>query len=121
MTEKQIRQLLKEGEGLNVEFKKAENSLPDNLFETICAFLNTDGGYILLGVNDNGKITGVKPKMVKQLKKELASLSNNPQKLDLPYLLFPKKFEVDGKIIIAIQVPLSSQLHKTGGHIYLRS
>ena len=38
MNEKQIRQLLKEGEGLNVEFKKAENSLPDNLFETFALF-----------------------------------------------------------------------------------
>jgi len=41
--------------------------------------------------------------------------------LDLPYLLFPKVHEIKGKWIISVQVPLSSQLHRTGGHIYLRS
>ncbi|MCK5775354.1 MAG: ATP-binding protein, partial [Bacteroidales bacterium] len=36
-----------------VEFKKAKNKLPSNLFETICAFLNKSGGEIILGVDDN--------------------------------------------------------------------
>ena len=117
----QIKALLKEGEGLNVEFKEAKNTLPENLFETVCAFLNTDGGYIFLGVDDSGAITGVNPNNIEQMKANLANLSNNPQKLDLPYLLFPKDVEIDGKMIIAVQVPLSSQLHKTAGHIYLRS
>jgi len=44
-----IKEILKQGEGLHCELKKASSSLPNNLFETICAFLNTDGGYILLG------------------------------------------------------------------------
>ena len=117
----QIIKLLKDGEGLNCEFKVARNALPGNLFETVCAFLNTDGGMILLGVDNSGTVIGVAPDNIEQMMLNLANLSNNPQKLDLPYLLFPKKIEIDGKLIIAVQVPLSSQLHKTGGHIYLRS
>ena len=117
----QIKELLQQGESLNVEFKEAKNALPDNLFETICAFLNTDGGYILLGVADDSTVIGVNPNSIEQMLANLANLSNNPQKLDLPYLLFPKAFEIDEKLIVAVQVPLSSQLHKTGGHIYLRS
>jgi ATP-dependent DNA helicase RecG len=117
----QIKKLLKDGEGMNCEFKEARNELPRNLFETVCAFLNTDGGYILLGVDDNGNVIGVNPDSIEQMNSNLANLSNNPEKLDLPYLLFPKKIEIDGKFIIVVQVPLSSQLHKTGRHIYLRS
>jgi predicted HTH transcriptional regulator len=83
----QIKELLQQGENLNVEFKKAENCLPDNLFETVCAFLNTDGGYILLGVHDSGEVLGVNPNSIEQMSSNLANLSNNPQKLDLPYLL----------------------------------
>ena len=31
---------ISEGEGLTTEFKTAKEYLPDNLFETVCAFLN---------------------------------------------------------------------------------
>ncbi len=121
MNVKQIYEEINSGEGLHTEFKEAWNKLPSDLFETVCSFLNTDGGIILLGVKDNGEVTGVDPGSVKKLKTDLANLSNNPQKIDPPYLLFPHEFEIKGKIIIAVQVPLSSQLHKTGGEIFLRS
>ena len=91
MNIEQIKELLQQGEGLNVEFKKAKNTLPGNLFETVCAFLNSDGGYILLGVDDKGVVIGVNSNNIEQMKTNLANLSNNPQKLDLPYLLFSKE------------------------------
>ena len=37
---------------MNLEFKEAAQDLPRGLFETICAFLNLDGGLIVLGVAD---------------------------------------------------------------------
>ena len=109
------------GEGLHTEFKEAVSHLPNNLFDTVCAFLNTDGGMIFLGVSDNGSIVGVDPEAVSQIKIDIANLSNNPQKIDLPYLLFPYEIEIDGKSIIVIQVPLSSQIHKHNNEIFLRS
>jgi ATP-dependent DNA helicase RecG len=117
MTIEQIQEDIAQGEGLHCEFKEAGSQLPRSLFETVCAFLNTDGGTIFLGVKDNGTITGVDPTAMEQMKVDLANLSNNPQKIDPPWLLFPQEFELEGKTIIAVQVPLSSQLHKTGGHI----
>jgi len=116
-----IKQMLEKGEGLNCEFKEARTSLPNNLFETICAFLNTDGGYILLGVDDNGGVVGIKQSVVQQMKTNLVNLSNNPQKIDPSYILFPEEVEIEGKTIVIIQIPVSSQLHKTSGEIYLRS
>ncbi|VGO17456.1 hypothetical protein PDESU_06052 [Pontiella desulfatans] len=117
----QVLDDLSEGEGLHREFKEAREHLPRNLFETVCAFLNTDGGTIFLGVADDGAIKGVDPAAAERMKADLANLSNNPQKVDPPWLLFPQTFEIDEKTIIAVQVPLSSQLHKTGGNIILRS
>lgn len=121
MNLKQTQEDIAQGEGLHCEFKEAGSQLPRNLFETVCAFLNTDGGTILLGVADDGSVTGVDPDTVERMKSDLANLSNNPQKVDPPYLLFPHEFTIDDKTIIAVQVPLSSQLHKTGGDIFLRS
>ena len=76
-------------EGLALEFKEAANALPKNFFETVCAFLNMDGGLILLGVADDGTVTGVSADVVSRITAEIASLSNNPAKLDPPNLLFP--------------------------------
>ena len=95
--------------------------MPRSLFETVCAFLNLDGGLIVLGVADDGTITGIAPAAVDRLKTEIASLSNNPNKLDPPYLLFPRAEEIDGKWVIKIQVPASSQVHRMGGDVFLRS
>lgn len=49
------------------------------------------------------------------------NLSNNPQKLDPPFILFPQTYAIDGKTIIHIQVPASSQLHKTANVVFDRS
>ena len=51
-------------ETLVLEFKGAAGDLPRSLFETVCAFLNLDGGLIVLGVADDGTITGVAPAAV---------------------------------------------------------
>jgi ATP-dependent DNA helicase RecG len=34
------------------EVKKSENELPKNIWDTVCAFSNTNGGWIILGVSE---------------------------------------------------------------------
>ena len=55
VTPEQIKQSLARKERSTVEFKEARRELPRSLFETVCAFLNQDGGVILLGVNDRSR------------------------------------------------------------------
>jgi len=121
MNVQQIREYIAGGEGLHCEFKEAVNKLPRNLMETVCAFLNADGGYIFLGISDDGTITGVDMQSVEKLKSDLVNLANNPQKIDSSYILFPDEIKINDKTIIVVQVPVSSQLHKSAGEIYLRS
>jgi len=66
-----IQQLIEQGEGISLEFKKTENKLPETLFETICAFLNRNGGIVLLGVNDDKTIEGIKTDVTGSLVKNL--------------------------------------------------
>jgi len=116
-----IKHIIEQGEGIRTEFKESRSKLPGNLFESICAMLNRDGGDILLGVDDKGVITGVDKKKADELKSNLVTLSNNPNKLDPPFILFPQVYEIADKTVIHIQVPSSSQMHKSAGHIYDRS
>lgn len=47
--------ILKEGKGLQVEFKESIN---ENGFKTISAFSNSDGGILFVGISETGDIVG---------------------------------------------------------------
>ncbi len=51
-----ITRLFKEKEDINIEFK--EKFEINNILKTICAFLNSEGGWILIGFYKN-KVIGV--------------------------------------------------------------
>ena len=46
-----IKELLRKGEGLTIEFKRCAGKVEHDVFESICAFLNRFGGDVVLGVN----------------------------------------------------------------------
>ncbi len=52
-----IQDLTAEKEGGKVEFKQTTGQLERGM-ETLCAFLNSEGGTVLFGVADSGKIIG---------------------------------------------------------------
>lgn len=52
-----VKQLIAEKENGRVEFKETTGQLERGM-ETLCAFLNGEGGTVLFGVNDKGKIIG---------------------------------------------------------------
>ena len=69
MDSKEIKQLIQNGEKIDVEFKESKNALTKDVFDTVCSFNNRNGGHILLGVNDKREIVGVrKRKLIKLLK-----------------------------------------------------
>src|SRR5579872_555152 len=57
MNLQKIKILASRGESETLEFKKSTAQL-FAAFETICAFLNGEGGVVLIGVTDDGKIIG---------------------------------------------------------------
>ncbi|MBC7914887.1 MAG: putative DNA binding domain-containing protein [Pyrinomonadaceae bacterium] len=54
-----IKQLIFEGEGVSVDFKKTITSC-EKIAKTMVSFANNKGGRLLVGVADNGEIKGVK-------------------------------------------------------------
>ena len=73
MDKKEFEFLLKQGEGLKLEFK--ENFDSKNLGKEIVAFANTEGGRIFIGVDDHGKVKGVQ--ITNKLKSEIQDLARN--------------------------------------------
>jgi len=55
--DKELKQLIQTGEGYHLEFKE---SLDKSFIEEVCAFANSSGGKVMLGVSDDGEIEGIK-------------------------------------------------------------
>jgi predicted HTH transcriptional regulator len=55
----QLRRLVMEGEGQHLEFKR-KVSHPEKIVREMIAFANSEGGTILIGVDDDGLLAGVK-------------------------------------------------------------
>jgi ATP-dependent DNA helicase RecG len=121
MTDKGIKQLLQQGEGIEVEFKESLFKLNKNAFETICAFLNRKGGHLLLGVKDNGFVKGIAEDSIQNIMNSLVTNANNPQQLNPPYYLSPEAINLQNKKIIHCYVPESSQVHRSNGKIFDRN
>jgi ATP-dependent DNA helicase RecG len=116
-----IEQLIRDGEGLTVEFKRCDNGLVNNVYETVAAFSNRYGGHIILGVDDDGGVCGVNPAIVADIKKNFVSTLNNMQRFAPTLFLALDEAEIGGKTVLWCFVPPSSQIVMFGGRIYDRA
>jgi hypothetical protein len=57
MTLQQVKVLAEQGEGLRIEFKK-KAAFPEKIVREVIAFANTEGGDLLIGVDDDGTVSG---------------------------------------------------------------
>jgi len=107
-----LNALIKQGEGISVEFKECRRTLNRDVYKTVCAFLNRHGGTLLLGVGDAGEVTGVDPNSVEQIKKDFVTAINNPQKINPSCYLSVNEILIDTKTVLHIFIPESSQVHR---------
>ena len=121
MTEQELSLIFAEGENITVEFKKSTTDITKDVYETVCSFSNRDGGHIFLGVRDDGTVLGVDPSCVDKIKKDFVTSINNPQKIYPPLYVHPQVIRYDGKIIIHIHVPCSTQVCRCHGRIFDRN
>ncbi len=93
-----LQHIIDQGEGISVEFKTSRTRLNKNAFETVCAFLNRQGGHLLLGIEDDGTVIGVDGDAVQGILDSIVTNANNPQKLSPPYYLSPEVVDLNGKM-----------------------
>ncbi|MFH1857027.1 MAG: RNA-binding domain-containing protein, partial [Candidatus Omnitrophota bacterium] len=120
MIKEELESLLSQGEGIRVEFKEANIDVPLSLYETVVSFLNKDGGVILLGVTNEGIVQGISSDAIEQMKQNITTACNNSEFINPPLSLTPLQVEHDGKLILALKIPVSSQVHMLNGVIYER-
>lgn len=120
MNTHQLQRIIEEGENESVEFKRCGNQPEKDLFETICAFANTFGGTILLGIEDDGSLKGIDSAKVLPITRNILNVVNNPNVFDIPVSMEFERIEFDGRQIIKINVPNSPQMHSYKGKVFER-
>lgn len=101
----QLEERVQRGEDLHTEFKRWP--LPtDDLANSLISFANTDGGQLILGVADDGRILGVDdPASVMQQIDQIAYNNCRP-----PLTVIQETVRVgDGAIVIVVNVPKGDQ------------
>jgi predicted HTH transcriptional regulator len=100
----ELRELVAQGEGKSLEFKRG---LPrdEKVARSLCAFANTRGGLLLIGVTDQGGLHGApRPRETLQRLRAIAA-----ERVDPPLAVEAGIVAVGGVRLVWCSVPLSPQ------------
>lgn len=96
-----IYSLISEGEHIRQDFK-FEISDARKIARSISAFANTEGGRLLIGVKDNGRIAGVRSEEEMYMIEAAAQLYCSPE---VPIAM--RTYCVEGKTVLVAEIPIA--------------
>ena len=91
-----VKEFLNGGESLTVKFKESKNKFNKDVFESVCAFFNRNGGHLFLDAYDKGGILGIEPESIDKIKKEFATSLNNSNKINPTAYITIEEVEIEG-------------------------
>ena len=117
MDKEQLSEIIRGGENQEVEFKESFRS-GQEVSKIICGLANTLGGILFLGVNDRGKVVGVK----ENLDKIQQRIANSNQAISPAPLISVEIHRIEKKNVIAIIVQRAPNgtYYTFQGAIYVR-
>jgi hypothetical protein len=118
MNEKDVKVLISRGEGQTTEFKSSFAEKREAV-ESLCAFAHSEGGTVLFGIGDDGRIIGASVG-----KRTIEDFANEVHQHTSPSLQ-PRlsQFEIDGHLVLAwtVEAAPADQLVYAYNHPYVRS
>ena len=107
---RELYALVQKGESAEVEFKSARGGFPGSFWETYSAFANTNGGTIILGVQEkDGKFLfdGLSEETALKYKKNFWDNAHNRGKVSvcLPHEQDVEVKEIDGAYLLVCHIP----------------
>lgn len=97
--QKYLRALIAEGEHQQLDFKFEINDAR-KIARTLSAFSNTEGGRLLVGVKDNGRISGVRSDEEYYMAESAAMLYCKPE-----VAFETRNILIDGKSVLEVYIP----------------
>jgi predicted HTH transcriptional regulator len=93
-----LYKLIQEGEHQQQDFKYCIND-SKKIAKSLVAFANTDGGRLLVGIKDNGRIAGIRTDEEYYMVEAAAKIYSNP-----PINFSTQQWQVEGKTVLEIQI-----------------
>lgn len=116
LTASQIQELVKGGEGYNVDFKRSVPSKVKEISDEVAGFANVAGGYVLIGVDNDNQIIGAE---IDNNKRSAIQDTIGEISPALKCEFYP--VDVECKKVWVIDVPSGKDKpYITGGIIYVR-
>lgn len=101
--EEHLMDMIREGEHQQQDFKFRIDS-SQKIAKTLAAFANTDGGRLLIGVKDNGRVAGIDPE------EEYYMIEGAAQLYCQPSVEFQATvYQFEDKLVLEIEIAASSQ------------
>jgi predicted HTH transcriptional regulator len=98
-----ITKLIQQGEHQTQDFKYCISD-SKKIARSLVAFANTDGGRLLIGVKDNGRIAGVRSDEEYYMVESAAKMYSNP-----PINFTTKQHNIEGKTVLEVIIEPSSE------------
>lgn len=98
-----LYKMIREGEHQGQDFKFCIND-SKKIARSLVAFANTDGGRLLIGVKDNGRIAGVRSDEEYYMVEAAAKIYSKP-----PILFRTRQHTADGKTVLEITIDPSNE------------
>lgn len=117
MTSDEIGQIVQAGETLHAEFK-AEQAHADSLAAAFASFLNSEGGVLWLGLEDDGSVSGIADvDAARQRVDQILANNITPRAT-----AFIEQVSVDGRTVLKITLPkgLDRPYYTRQGQCYVR-
>lgn len=121
MTPEELQSIVDGGETFTVEFKRAQRGQLDDsaIFEAVVCLANADGGFLLLGVDDDGTVSGAESPSGSPI--DAASLSAYIlNKTEPPVATLVEVVRLDQMDVIVIDVPKAVSPTSTKGGVFKR-
>ena len=121
MTRTELMERIRNGEDSTLEFKRADVR-NDEVAKELVAFLNLEGGIVLLGVEDDGTVSGTTRSDLEEWISDLCRVKIEPPVI--PVLSWTKDAE-PGRHVLAVRVSLGpnkpyARVHKNRKTYYIR-
>lgn len=104
MTRDELLDIIDKGEWLDIEFKRAANNLPTDVWQTVSAFANTKGGTIGFGIEEiNGTFNVHGVENSEKLQSDFLTTLRG-EKFNVALSAAAERHEIDGKNILLFHI-----------------
>lgn len=118
MTGDELLERLKGFEWNDIEFKEAKWAVPKDAYETVSAFANTAGGWLVFGVSekDKGKLEIIGVIEVDKVQNDFLGMLRDSRKIKAGVVCQPSLQPFDDKVLLIFYI---SEAHRQDKPIYL--